>query len=436
MAKADKPDTSTESKDKPSSEIAEDVIDAEIVEDMPAEDVETEEVQDAASEDTTQPETSDEDTAESDQEQSEEAGDDVEDAAADALEEDAENASEETEVVAEASEPAEASTSPTPAPVKKVGFFPVALGGVVAAALGFGASQYVGPLLGQKDDALVTLEQTVAAQAAQIETLLSAQAQTESAATAAQSSVSAFQEQVAGFEGAVSDVNGQFADASQALATLDGRLTALEKNPITQNLPSSAIAAYERELEDLKALVTAQRAEAETMEENAKLSAQEALARAALTRVQSALDSGASYRLALTDLGTATGTSIPEALNSFADEGVPTLAVLQDEFPAAARAALAASRVDLAPDEGRLTSFLKAQVGMRSLTPQEGTDADAVLSRAEAALRRGDVGVALTELNALEDAAKAEVSSWVEVAQNRQAAFEAADALSQSLNAK
>lgn len=436
MAKADKPDTSTESKDKPSSEIAEDVIDAEIVEDMPAEDVETEEVQDAASEDTTQPETSDEDTADSDQEQSEEAGDEVEDAAADALEEDAENASEETEVVAEASEPAEASTSAAPAPVKKVGFFPVALGGVVAAALGFGASQYVGPLLGQKDDALVTLEQTVAAQAAQIETLLSAQAQTESAANAAQSSVSAFQEQVAGFEGAVSDVNGQFADASQALATLDGRLTALEKNPITQNLPSSAIAAYERELEDLKALVTAQRAEAETMEENAKLSAQEALARAALTRVQSALDSGASYRLALTDLGTATGTSIPEALNSFADEGVPTLAVLQDEFPAAARAALAASRVDLASEEGRLTSFLKAQVGMRSLTPQEGTGADAVLSRAEAALRRGDVGVALTELNALEDVAKSEVSSWVEVAQNRQAAFEAADALSQSLNAK
>lgn len=428
MAKADKPDTSTESKENPSSEITEDVVDAEIIEEVSAEDADVESDDDVEQGDV---DLSDTDTAvEEDADSAEAAETD------DAVDSDEDTP---TEDPAELSEPApqeaEVQSEATPAPVKKVGFFPVVLGGVIAAGLGFGASQYVGPLFAQKDEAFLTLEATVAAQSAQIETLLAAQEQTEATASGAQSSVSAFEAQVTDFAASVNDVNGRFDDTSQALATLDGRLTALEKNPITQNLPSSAIAAYERELEDLKALVTAQRAEAESMEENAKLSAQEALARAALTRVQSALDSGAAYRVALKDFSTATGASIPDGLNALADEGVPTLAVLQDDFPAAARAALAASRVELSQDEGRLSGFLKAQLGARSVTPQDGTDTDAVLSRAEDTLRRGDVAGALAEVATLEETAAAEMAAWVSLAQSRQAAFLAAETLSQSFKA-
>ena len=200
-------------------------------------------------------------------------------------------------------------------------------------------------------------------------------------------------------------------------------------------MPSSAIEAYEREVEALKASVAEQRAEAEAMEENAKLTAQQALARAALTRIISALDSGASYRAALTDYSAATGQASPADLEKLADAGVPTLLSLQDSFPDAARQALAAARSVQADDENRLTSFFKTQLGARSVTPQDGDGADAILSRAEAALRDGRLTDTFSELDTLPDEAKAVLKGWLAKASDRQSAIIAADALSQTLNA-
>ncbi|WP_370230935.1 COG4223 family protein, partial [Cognatishimia sp.] len=192
--------------------------------------------------------------------------------------------------------------------------------------------------------------------------------------------------------------------------------------------------AYERELEELKASVAAQRAEAQAMEENAKMTAQQALARAALTRVLSALDAGQSFRAPLNDLVTATGTPAPAALDSLADTGAPSLATLQSQFPEAARAALAAARTTEEQTGNRFLSFMKTQLGARSVTPHDGDDADAVLSRAEAALTSGNLTDALAEIAALPDAAQAQIAQWADLARTRQDALAAGEALSHALS--
>ncbi|MEP2717498.1 MAG: hypothetical protein ABJP42_13320, partial [Pseudophaeobacter sp.] len=75
-------------------------------------------------------------------------------------------------------------------------------------------------------------------------------------------------------------------------------------------------------------------------------------------------------------------------------------------------------------------------LGARSVTPQEGDDPDAVLSRAEAALQSGDVTTALSEIEALPEAAQTAFADWQSAAQTRLAALAAVDQLAQSLNAK
>jgi len=56
---------------------------------------------------------------------------------------------------------------------------------------------------------------------------------------------------------------------------------------------------------------------------------------------------------------------------------------------------------------------------VRSLEPREGAGADAVLSRAQAALRNGDVGGALSELDDLAPEGLAEMRGWMDLANSR-----------------
>ena len=68
------------------------------------------------------------------------------------------------------------------------------------------------------------------------------------------------------------------------------------------------------------------------------------------------------------------------------------------------------------------------------MEPREGNDPDAVLSRAEAALREGRLTDALAELEALPEEGRAELSDWAGQAANRLAAVNAAQSLSETLN--
>ena len=194
----------------------------------------------------------------------------------------------------------------------------------------------------------------------------------------------------------------------------------------------------------LQESVAAQRAEVERMVEEAtarEADAAEAARRAeavsALARIVSAIDAGQPYDAALDTLSDRLTSPCPRALPPPPPTAWPRSPPCRTPFPDAARAALAAARNAEAPPEdagGRLMNFLRDELGARSTTAREGDDADAVLSRAEAAVRAGELGAALEELAALPESAQAEMAAWEERARARVAATSAADALAQRLN--
>ncbi|TCO73397.1 COG4223 family protein [Rhodovulum euryhalinum] len=335
-----------------------------------------------------------------------------------------------------------------PAPQRKGGFLAPLIGGVLAAGLGYGAAQYVKPEgwpfpgagLGQEAQAALS-----AAEARLAET---------------QDQVAALQDQVAELAGAagagaetlapeISALAEQMTALAERVSTLDARMEELAKAQlaVVGEESAEAVAAYEREIALMREELAAQR------DENAKLAdsvtavaneaeaeigaamdrAAQVEARAALMRIDAALANGAAFDSALGQFG---AIEVPEGLARVASSGVATLPELQIEFPPAARAALdAALAVEAAGGVGdRLNAFMRSQLGLRSLEPREGDDADAVLSRAEAALRGGELRAALAELDALPDPPKAEMADWIAQAVARADAVEAAEALEQSLN--
>jgi hypothetical protein len=154
--------------------------------------------------------------------------------------------------------------------------------------------------------------------------------------------------------------------------------------------------------------------------------------RAALLQLHSALDSGAPFAGALEVLA---DQSVPAVLLDNAGAGLPNLQQLRDAFPDAAREALdAALRANMGESWAeRVSNFLRNQTGARSLTPREGGDPDAVLSRAEAALAEGDLNGALSEIAALPEASQAAMAEWLAQAQLRQAAVQAVQDLSDAM---
>ena len=128
--------------------------------------------------------------------------------------------------------------------------------------------------------------------------------------------------------------------------------------------------------------------------------------------------------------------NVPEALSANAESGIATQGSLIETFPSVARAALSAARSDAtenAEGTNRVATFFANQLGARSVAPREGDDPDAVLSRAEAAVRDGNLDTALSELSALPEAAQAAVADWQASASTRLEAKTAADALVQQL---
>ncbi|MEL6207700.1 MAG: hypothetical protein AAFR47_20645, partial [Pseudomonadota bacterium] len=165
-----------------------------------------------------------------------------------------------------------------------------------------------------------------------------------------------------------------------------------------------------RIMQEAAAATEAARSDVEAQAAAAKAAAEAAQRQKAIADIRAALEAGAPFDGPLETLG-----SPPDALGAVSGSGVVTLAVLQEEMPELARTALAAARDAQAAAEGSgdTRSFLQKQLGLRSLTPRDGDDPDAVLSRIEAATQAGDISVALVEIDAMPDPAKAVLSDWV-----------------------
>lgn len=387
------------------------------------------------------------------------------------------------ELVADADErPAPPPPSPPPRSrgIGAGGVAALIFGGIVAGFIGLLASRYVfpdgWPGQGAETEAALAeimasseeLQTTVEAQAARITDLqssLEALRGDVEAQAGIDPGITDLREELGGeldtLQGTVSDVSDQVNSLSATLGDLAARVEQLELRPMPEGLDTSSldaeIADFREELsaavEQAREQVTeaqrqaaaiaaeaaedAAQAEAEAAEEAARLraEAEEAAAaaarRAAVARVVSAVENGEPYADELADL-----SDPPEALVAYAETGVPTQAALQEAFAPAARDALDAAIRGEAGDSptDRLMAFLRVQSGARSLEPRAGDDPDAVLSRAEAALRQGDLDAALSELESLPEAGREEMSGWIAEARARLEAEQAAAELARRLN--
>ena len=373
--------------------------------------------------------------------------------------------SEAAEAVGEAIVPPVAPDRPEPKPEPQVvrgSMWPGFFGGVIAALLGFIAGR--GDMLDQYlpssmqrasvDIAEIeaTIEQQTTALAAQSEAQIARLEALEAIDTASISAtVSALETDLSGLSERIAAIESQPVDSESdgtsseavaalqtALAELQSKIDALAESTEPAEAVSSledALSAQEARIAEQDAKIADLVARAEEAESNAAGEAQRILARAALARVETAVDSGEGFATSLSDLEEVAPVEVPPALRDAAEVGVPTLASLQASFPDAARAGLAAARAEVPESEvSGITGFLKRQLNVRSLTPREGSDPDAVLSRAQAAVSAGDLTTALTEMDALPEAARTAMSDWLEAATARKAAQDAASELADSLN--
>ena len=167
--------------------------------------------------------------------------------------------------------------------------------------------------------------------------------------------------------------------------------------------------------------VTEAQAQAAQAQETAAAERDLSVAQADLVAIRAALASGQPFQQQLESLAASAQVTPPQSLTAVAATGVATPAALQTSFSDAAHQAIRAS-ISASAGEGlmaRSRAFLESQVAGRSLTPQSGATPDAVLSRAEDALRRDDVGAALTEVEQLPSEALAAMQGWIAAAKQR-----------------
>lgn len=322
-------------------------------------------------------------------------------------------------------------------------------GGLVAGAIGFLVATFAVPEgwpnpPADPDD---VMQAEIDGQAEQIEALVAQIAALESAPAP---TAEAAEVDLGPVEAEMAALAERIEALTEELAAANGRVAALENAPaVAPVITPAPDVDFDAEMEtfraELEAAAEAARAEVDAAQaradeieaaalaaaEEAEAAAQIATQRAALAEVSAALESGAPFAGALSALPNA-----PDALTTVANEGVPTLAALRAAFPDAARAALQDAQ-DVPADASaaeRMAAFLRKQTNARSLSPREGEDPDAVLSRAEAALNDGELDAALAELSGLPEEAAQSLAGWVAEAETRSAATAAARSLGNELN--
>ena len=328
--------------------------------------------------------------------------------------------------------------------VQKTGFWPVVLGGVVAAGLGSAATIWALPhlpagWLPDRGETVVATPQVdveairadaVRAVEARIADLRQALAASTPLGETPAVDTSALDQQIAGLRDQL-EQQAKRIEELVARPSVDpdmaGRMQTLaaQAEALEQQIQTAAQQAQSR-------IIEAQVA-AENLQAAAVDSTRRAEAVAAIASLQAALDRGVTPEEARATLEGA-GMDAPDALT----REVPSLTGLQEGFGAAARAALrAALREESASGSGNLlTNFLRAQTGARSVQPREGDDPDAILSRAGAEVDAGRIGAALDQMQALPETARAapDMAAWLAGAESYRAAQAALDELSANSN--
>lgn len=312
------------------------------------------------------------------------------------------------------------------------------LGGAISAALGFGAATYFNFGGSDQQTEYGTLIEEQSGQIAELERAL-ADLPPPADISSVDTRLGLLSEQV----------NALTDSVDESFEAFELRLTEVEKRPGADGtLSDTALEAYQRELDALREDMNAQRdnvlsvaaqaeedlaaarAESQRLEQEALAAARSATARAAINRVAVAVETGAPFEDALSGL-----SDVPAPLLAASTQGVATNKELVDAFPVAARAALATARSEgLSDDAGGIGGFLRSQFDVRSTVPIEGDGPDAILSRAEAAIEDGRVADALAEVQTLPEVARAEMTDWLSMAQERADVLSALATLTETYN--
>ncbi len=214
------------------------------------------------------------------------------------------------------------------------------------------------------------------------------------------------------------------ADTAASIAAYRTRIDALQAqvDEITARQGELTAAVAEA-----KSTAAARVEEAQVLVEEASATVMTAEAKArletALTAIKAALQTGQPFADPLADVAGVSDQPAPEALSAVADTGIAALEALKADFVPLAHAAI---KADVASSgESGLAAFLRAQITSRSLTPQEGNSADAVLSRMDPALQNDDLATVLAEAEALPPAAADVMADWLARVQARRDALAA-----------
>lgn len=325
------------------------------------------------------------------------------------------------EIPAEAEISAPRAVEPTPQipPHKKTatGFLGGVLTGLLCGGAGFAAAQYwplnAGAVGGDQIAALQSDLAAIKAEIAQPAGVDPAQAARLDAIEAALKSIPAAPDLTA-LTNRIAAIEAQPAVSATALSALEGQLSALksQSNPVdAAALVKSAIAA------EMNSVASA----AATLRDQSLDAAKSAQTAAAITQLRAALDTGAPFGSVVDS------PNFPAILTPYAATGLPSQTALIAGFPDAARAALEAALLANMGEtwSERVTNFLRNQTGARALAPREGSDPDAILSRAEAALNAADLPTVLTEIAALPPQAQTAMQTWTDMAKLRQSAIQA-----------
>jgi len=334
--------------------------------------------------------------------------------------------------------PAAAPVAPAPAPRAAGGVLPTVFGGVLAAVIGFAAAQFIKVdwlhfqgIGGTGGDpvaaALDKQAQEIAGLSAQLQ---QAQAGGGAALTAKLADLDQQLKALAAAAGstattdavkaALSDYDRKLDQLGQTVQGMQGSVGQIASDAKDQM--SAIQQEAEKQLQQMQANTTEQIQKAEAQ---AKAAADRAVAKAAAGQLQAALSSGLPYASVIPQISAV--ASVPQVLADHAQTGIPTIEQLQSRFTPLAREALKVSvKSDMGDGAGsRIMAFLKSETNVRSLTPKEGDGPDAVLSRAQAALDKGDLATATAELAKLPDAGQTVFAGWVSDARARAAADDA-----------
>lgn len=287
------------------------------------------------------------------------------------------------------------------------------------------------------DERLAALEDDLAAAKAQAEQALSAAQSTPDTdaliarIAALESRLAALGDAESAFSGKIENLRSDvLEEAKQARGAQEADRAALEQR-VTEAERSRAELQSEMVRRDQAAQdrIAALQARVDKLQNS---SASKAKAIAAVLTLQNKINTGAPFTDELAAVSrVAPDTPSLTALRAYAAKGVPGANALQSSFDVAARAAQQAdARANAKGPAAKLWANLTSLVTVRSAEPVAGEATAAVLSRADAAVGRGDIAGAVNELDALAGAPAEAMAGWIEQAKARVAA----DGLLEDLN--